>query len=132
MEKKILVVDDSLMIRQMIHAAFVKHGYRVRMADTSKVAMDVLKKESIMVMFLDLQLPGMSGIDLCKKIRKEGYIGFVYAITGSVDVYGLMQCRSAGFDDYFTKPFSLNVIMKAANEAFEKIERWQDEAYLFV
>ena len=57
-----------------------------------------------MVMFLDIKLPGMSGIELCKKIRIENQIGIIHAITGYSNIYGLLECRAAGFDDFFVKP----------------------------
>jgi CheY-like chemotaxis protein len=76
-------------------------------------------------MFLDLKLPGMSGIDLCKQIRKENQIAIIHALTGYSNFFGLLECRSAGFDDFFTKPAGLPVLLKTAEHAFEKIERWK-------
>lgn len=131
MEKTILVVDDDITIRQMFHSAFTQHGYQVLMAESAEQTVEILKKENIKVILLDLDLPMMSGIDLCKKIRKEGHIGFVYAITGAIDVYGLVQCRSAGFDDFFTKPFSLDLIIDAVDRAFTMLKRWQLDKYSF-
>ena len=131
MEKKILVVDDSKTIRDMFHAIFVRNGYHIRMAENAEDAIGISKRESIMVTFLDLELPGISGIDFCKKLREEGHMGFVFAITGRIDTYGLMQCRCAGFDDYFPKPFSLDVVTRAADQAFEKLERWKEDKYSF-
>jgi FixJ family two-component response regulator len=50
-------------------------------------------------------------------------------LTGHSDFYGLLECRKAGFDDFFTKPFELSLIQKAAKDAFEKIERWNVSSY---
>jgi len=88
-------------------------------------AIEILARESIMVMFLDLNLPGMSGIDLCRKIRKENQIAVINALTGFSNIYGLLECRGAGFDDFFIKPITLKALFKAAEDAFDKIERWQ-------
>jgi DNA-binding response OmpR family regulator len=91
--------------------------------------LEILKQDSIMLMFLDLNLPGMSGIDFCKQIRKENWIGVVNAITGYTDLYGLLECRRAGFDDFFEKPVNLEILLKAAKQAFEKMERWNIDQY---
>lgn len=126
---KILVVDDEEVIRELLQKAFTQAGYQVRVADSAEKAMEILKQESIMVMFLDLKLPGMSGVDFCERIRKENWVGIVYAITGYTDLFGLMECRRAGFDDFFTKPVSIDVLLEAAATAFRKIERWGISEY---
>jgi len=129
MEKKILVVDDEEVIRNMLQEFLSKNGYEVRLAESAEVALDILKKESLMVMFLDLKLPGISGIELCKKIRKDNDVGIIYAFTGYTDLFGLIDCRRAGFDDFFTKPVKLELILQAAQDAFEKLERWNVDEY---
>jgi len=108
MNNTILVVDDEEAIRNLLERAFTKAGYTVHSAESGEEALEILKQENIQVMFLDLKLPGMSGVELCTKIRKDKPIALI-----------------AGFDDYFTKPFELKVLFKAAEDAFEKIERWK-------
>ena len=76
-------------------------------------------------MFLDLNLPGMDGIELCREIRKSFPLAVIYALTGYASLYELADCREAGFDDYFTKPASLDVLSRASREAFERLARWQ-------
>jgi DNA-binding response OmpR family regulator len=124
-EKKILVVDDEEAIRDMLHQVFTKAGYVVRLAENAETAIEILRHESIMVMFLDLKFPGMNGVDLCKKIRLDNQIGIIYALTGFVDLFGLVECRTAGFDDIFIKPASAELILEATKEAFNKIIRWK-------
>ena len=114
-KKKILVVDDEKPIRELFEQAFGKAGYGVRSAETAEIAMQILKEESIMVIFLDLGLPGMSGMELCEKIRKDNPIGIIYAVTGYSDLFGLLECRKVGFDDFFTKPTNLELLFKAAD-----------------
>ncbi|HYA13514.1 MAG TPA: response regulator [Syntrophales bacterium] len=124
-EKKILVVDDEELIRDMLKDALGSAGYTVLTAESAEEALKILKTESVMVMFLDIKLPGMNGIDLCKKIRIENQIGMIHAFTGYSNIYGLLECRAAGFDDFFVKPIKTNLLVKAAQEAFEKLERWE-------
>jgi DNA-binding response OmpR family regulator len=129
MEKKILIVDDEEVIRNMLQEFLSKNGYEVRLAESAETALDILKRESLMVMFLDLKLPSISGIELCKKIRKDNDVGIIYAFTGYTDLFGLIDCRRAGFDDYFTKPVKLELILQAAQDAFAKLERWNIDDY---
>lgn len=123
-EKKILVVDDEVSILDMLKEVFSSFGYKVLTAESAEGALKILKTESILVMFLDIKLPGISGVDLCKKIRIENQIGIIHAVTGFNNIYGLLECRAAGFDDFFVKPVRLNLLKKAAQDAFEKLERW--------
>jgi DNA-binding response OmpR family regulator len=125
MEKKILVVDDEVSILDMMKEVFDSAGYKVFTAESAEDALKILKGETVLVMFLDIRLPGMSGVELCKKIRIENQIGIIHAFTGFSNIYGLLECRAAGFDDFFVKPVKLDVLLKAAQEAFEKLERWK-------
>lgn len=124
-EKKILIVDDDAPIRFLLEEIFRLQNYIVKTAESAEDALDILKNESIMVMFLDLQLPGMSGIDLCRRIRKDDQIAVIHALTGYSNLFGLLECRLAGFDDILTKPAVLKTLIEAAEHAFNKIERWK-------
>jgi len=123
-EKKILVVDDEVLILDLLREVFQSAGYTVLTAESGEEALKILQHESIMVMFLDIKLPGISGIELCKKIRVENQICIIHAMTGYNNIYGLLECRAAGFDDFFIKPVRMNLLKKAAQDAFDKLERW--------
>ncbi len=120
-EKKILVLDDEEPIQKLLNKAFSKKGYIVRTAGNAEEALELLKDEEFKVMFFDLNLPGMSGMDLCKKIRKKFPTATIFAVTGYASLFELADCRKAGFDDYFTKPIDLERLYKATKYAFEKI-----------
>ncbi|RPH49330.1 MAG: response regulator [Desulfobacteraceae bacterium] len=124
-EGKILVVDDEVLLLGMLKEAFGSAGYTVFTAENAEEALKILQKESIMVMFLDIKLPGMSGVELCKKIRIENKVGIIHAFTGYSNLYGLLECRAAGFDDFFVKPTEIKMLLKAAQEAFAKLKRWE-------
>jgi DNA-binding response OmpR family regulator len=128
-DKKILVVDDEVSVLSMLKETFSTAGYEVRTARNAEEALKILQTETIMVMFLDLRLPGMNGIDLCWKIREKDRISIIYAFTGYSTFYGLLECRAAGFDDFFVKPVSSKLLLKAAEDAFEKLGRWKVSNY---
>jgi len=125
MLQKILVVDDEKMIRDMLEKALTREGYTVRTAESAEEALELLQEDPIQVMFLDLKLPGMNGVELCRQSRKESPMTIIYAATGYASMFELADCRDAGFEDYFTKPVDLKTLFKAASDAFDKIERWQ-------
>ena len=126
MEKKILIVDDEPAICDMLEKAFSDAGYIVLTACSGEEALELLRKGNVQVMFLDLQLPGMNGLELCRQIRKDHPIACIYAMTGYASLFSLADCREAGFDDYFTKPIHLGVLFNAAKDAFNKLNRWKN------
>jgi len=116
-KNKILIVDDEKPIRKLFHTALQQKGYDVSSAETAEQALEMLKKETFRIFFLDLNLPGMNGIDLCRKILKIQPDSIAYAVTGYASNYKSVECMEAGFKAYFTKPVSLLTIFEAAEEA---------------
>ncbi|HPC74179.1 MAG TPA: response regulator [Syntrophales bacterium] len=125
MERKILIVDDEAAARQVLEEMLSASGYGVVSAAGAGEALDILSREDINVIFLDLKLFGISGIELCRKIRTMKPMAVIYAVTGWAALYEIEECREAGFDDFFTKPVNLDVLLKAAADAFEKLDRWR-------
>ncbi len=119
-EKKILIVDDEEAIRHLFKAALKHKGYTVYSAKSGEQALELLSNESISVMFLDLNLPGINGIDLCRKIIKKSPDTIAYAVTGYSSNYKSSECQNAGFSDYFSKPIHLEELYAAAQTAFEQ------------
>jgi CheY-like chemotaxis protein len=124
-ERKILVVDDEQQIRDMYSQAFAMNGYEVTTAESAEEALEILADEPFLVFFLDLNLPGMSGTDLCRRIKNLYPMAVPIAVTGYASLFELTDCRDAGFEDYFTKPASLADLREAAAYAFKKLERWR-------
>jgi len=127
--KKVLIVDDEPAILGTLQQIFERSGYEALTAESAEQALDMLKNESVMIMFLDLNLPGMSGVDLCRLIRNKNRIATIHALTGYVNIFGQIECREAGFDDFFVKPVDINVLLKAAESAAEKLRRWKVYEY---
>ncbi len=125
MAKTILVVDDEASVRDLLKETFGSAGYNVRLAEGAETALEILKQEDIKVIFLDLKLFGMNGIELCRQIRKNNPIAVIFAMTGWSALYEIEECREAGFDDFFTKPVQIDMFLKAVDDAFEKLDRWR-------
>jgi CheY-like chemotaxis protein len=125
MAKTILVVDDEVAVRDLLKDAFSIEGYDVWLAEGAETAFEILKEEDIEVIFLDLKLFGMNGIELCKQIKKDNPIAIIFAMTGWAALYDIEECREAGFDDFFTKPVQTEMLLKAVDSAFERLNRWR-------
>ena len=125
MEKRILVVDDEKQIRDLFSQAFSKAGYEVTVAESAEEALEIVGRKPFWVLFLDLNLPGMNGVELCREIRNRHPMSIPIAVTGYASLFELTDCRDAGFEDYFTKPVSLTDLVQAAEYAFSKLERWR-------
>lgn len=124
-QKTILVADDEAFMREIFEEFYRQAGYVVQAAENGEQALAIQEQESIEVMFLDLNMPVMGGIELCRRIRESNPIACIYAVTGNASFIELTACREAGFDDYFTKPVDGKMLLKAAEDAFEKIDRWK-------
>jgi CheY-like chemotaxis protein len=123
--KKILVVDDEKAILALLKQSFSRDGYEVKTAQSGKEALNILENESIHVMFIDLNMPEMDGIELCREIKKLVPMTVLYAITGYASIFQLAECREAGFEDFFKKPVNIATLRQNAASAFEKVERWR-------
>lgn len=119
-KNKILIVDDEDPIRNLFHTALAQKGYDVASASSADQALDIIKKQAFPVMFLDLNLPGMNGIELCRNVLKLHPETIAYAVTGYASSQKSSECMEAGFASYFTKPVSLLTLFKAAQDAFKK------------
>ncbi|MGV8057660.1 MAG: response regulator [Smithellaceae bacterium] len=122
---KILVVDDEVSMRELFQSAFTEAGYEVLLAEGGKEALVILQLHDIDVIFLDLKLFGMNGIELCRQIRKTKPVSIIYAMTGWSALFEIDECREAGFDDYFEKPLDMDQLLLLVNQAFERLERWK-------
>jgi DNA-binding response OmpR family regulator len=102
--KKILIVDDEKKIVEIIKAYLDREGYQVSIAFDGKSALDVFKKQNPDLIILDLMLPEISGLDVCRLIRKESQVPIIM-LTAKDEVTDKIIGLETGADDYITKPF---------------------------
>lgn len=125
MKGKILVVDDEASVRELFSGVFAEEDYEVIAAETGDQALEILGRDDIDVIFLDLKLFGMNGIDLCRQIRKTRPVSIIFAITGWAPLFEIEECREAGFDDYFEKPLDMDILLAVVVDSFKKLDRWK-------
>jgi CheY-like chemotaxis protein len=124
MAQNILVVDDEELVRKTLVRLLEREGFSVSATGSGKEALQMVSRGPFDVFFLDLKMPEMDGISLCREIKKIHPKSVAFALTAFVSEYDIGRCREAGFDDYFMKPFKIDNLVKAATEAFERIARW--------
>ncbi|MDQ1270842.1 MAG: two-component system, OmpR family, response regulator VicR [Thermodesulfobacteriota bacterium] len=123
--KKILIVDDESPILRLLSQVFTKAGYEVFTAESGRDALKIIEENNIMVMFFDLNMPVMNGMELCKSVKSIKPMSIIYAITGYASLFELSECLDVGFEDYFKKPVNVSTLLKTAESAFEKVNRWK-------
>ena len=104
--KNVLVVDDEKMIREAVASYLQKQGFEVLQAETGREALQILEKETIAFVILDLMLPDLSGEEVCATIRKQSRVPIIMLTAKTMET-DMLNGLNLGADDYITKPFSL-------------------------
>lgn len=107
--KKILVVDDEVKILEVVKALLESKGFIVYTAENADRAFEIFNNEPISLILLDLMLPGTSGEEICKTIRKKSRVPIIM-LTAKVKEADMLEGLGIGADDYITKPFSLKAL----------------------
>ncbi|MFZ5760532.1 MAG: response regulator [Thermodesulfobacteriota bacterium] len=109
----ILIVEDDEDIQQLVSYNLIKAGFHVICADTGEEGMDKLKVNAVDCVLLDLMLPGVSGIDVCRAIKKSEQLRIipVLMLTAKGEEDDVVAGLEVGADDYVTKPFSPKVLI---------------------
>ena len=105
-KRKLLVADDEEMIREAVASYLESQGYQVFRAENGEEALNILKREPISLMILDLMLPDLPGEEVCVRIRKQSRVPIIMLTAKNVE-YDMIHGLDLGADDYITKPFSL-------------------------
>ena len=100
----ILIVEDDPNIRKLVRVNLVKRGYSVSEAGDSNQAIALFEETSVDLVLLDLMLPGLSGVDICKWIRARSDVPII-VLSARLEEDLKVAALDAGADDYVTKPF---------------------------
>ncbi len=102
----ILVIDDDVSLSEMLQIVLRKEGYDTAWCGNGADAIDVVQQTNPALILLDVMLPGLNGIDVCKKIRNELQSGVpIVMLTARSDTADVVTGLEAGADDYIPKPF---------------------------
>lgn len=111
---KILLAEDDLKTATLIYELLSSNSiYDVKWVENGALAIEAALKEKFDIVFMDIQMPVMNGIDAVKRLRAEGYSGLIVALTA---YFEKEKCLAAGMNDYIQKPFSIRDFIKKMNE----------------
>ena len=103
----ILLVEDERDIAFPLGRTLEREGYDVAWVDNGREAFDVVDDGPVAVVILDLSLPDMDGLDVCRALRADGYTGGIMMMTGRAGELDIVVGLDSGADDYLLKPFGL-------------------------
>lgn len=109
--KKIIIVEDEPSLVFTLQDTLENEGYDVFVAKKGDEAVDIVKKENPHLMILDLMLPGMSGYDVCRKVRGMNYTFPIIMLTARDQEIDKVAGLNIGADDYMTKPFGVKELL---------------------
>ena len=101
---RVLVVDDDQALSEMLGIVLRAEGYEALFCDDGSKAQEIFKETKPDLVLLDLMLPGIDGIEVCKKIRSESGVPIVM-LTARGDTLDIVKGLESGADDYIVKPF---------------------------
>jgi CheY-like chemotaxis protein len=129
---KILAVDDSPMITEMIRDAFEVEGYRVFTAGDGAAALNLALAENPDLIIADITMPGLDGWELCSQIRSNPFTSFIPFIFLTVRNQAPDRIRGLqmGADDYLTKPFAMEELKARVNLIFQRMLKTQEAVLL--
>jgi two-component system response regulator RegX3 len=104
--ERILVVDDEAAIRETVGYALRGEGYEVADAADGEEALEIARSNGFDVLILDLMLPKLSGVEVCRRLRAESDVPILLLTAKDAEVDRVLGLE-AGADDYVTKPFSM-------------------------
>ncbi len=124
MSKTVMVVDDDLDILSILTFAFESRGYRVRKASSGEEALQIVRKFAPDIFVLDVTLPGIDGLELCRQLRGQARTRSVPVIflTGRDQPDMVVQGFEAGGDDYVVKPFNMQELVARVENLLRRVQ----------
>jgi DNA-binding response OmpR family regulator len=104
---KVLVVDDEKGVRDLLHSFLKATGYQTIMASNGEEAIELAKSQSPHAILLDVKMPGIDGVETCRRLRAEEQTRYIPVIM--ITAFGTTETEAtdAGADDFINKPFNL-------------------------
>ncbi len=126
----ILVVDDEAIVRDSLGKWFTEEGYDVSVAENGSAALDILSNRTFDVIFLDIKMPGMSGLELQRKIREFSPDATIVIITAFASVDTAVEALKDGAHDYITKPIDPDYLSHLVSKLVKQRDMEQENVEL--
>lgn len=128
---RILVVDDEPPIRRFLRTSLGTQGYQVLEAEDGQGALDMIGRNHVDVLVLDLGLPDIDGFEVIRRLEQKGSTVPIIVLSSRDDEAGKVQALDLGADDYVTKPFGVEELLARIRAALRHRLQRQGERPLF-
>lgn len=117
MKEKILVVEDELKIARFLELELKYEGYEVSSVHDGRAGLEAILNQSPDLVILDLMLPGMNGMEVCRRVRQSSDVPIIM-LTAKDDTMDKVMGLDFGADDYMTKPFAIEELLARIRRVF--------------
>jgi DNA-binding response OmpR family regulator len=119
LNKRILIVEDDLKLLRYLELELKHEGYEITAISNGKAGLDEAMKDGFALVILDIMLPGMNGMEVCRRIRQSSDVPIIM-LTARGDTMDKIAGLDFGADDYITKPFEIEEFLARVRRFFRK------------
>lgn len=130
MKKKILIIEDDVKISKLLETELKFENFDVDVSFDGRDGLSKATYQKFDLILLDLMLPKMSGIEVCKRVREKSDIPIII-LTAKDEISDKVVGFDYGADDYLTKPFSIEELIARIRALFRKVQKVEAEAEIF-
>lgn len=127
MPETILVVEDEPSLQETLVYSLQKQGFTVQSAGDGRIALDMARQIKPDLILLDIMLPGLDGVEVCRTLRRENYQAPIIMLTARDEEIDRVVGLEIGADDYVTKPFSMRELMARVKAQLRRTDAIRDE-----
>ncbi len=127
MPETILVVEDEPSLQETLAYNLEKQGYTVESASDGRTALETARRLKPDLIVLDIMLPGLDGVEVCKTLRREDFPSPIIMLTARDDEIDRVVGLEVGADDYLTKPFSMRELMARVKAQLRRTQVIREE-----
>lgn len=118
----LLLVEDDRTLREAIRYNLISQGYNVYITEDGAEGLNIAKSKPVDLILLDLMLPKLSGLEICKTLRRDGSILPIIMLTAKDSEFDKVYGIESGADDYITKPFSMRELMARISSQLRRMK----------
>jgi two component transcriptional regulator, winged helix family len=118
-KQKILIIEDEVKLARFVELELKHEGYDVNIANDGRLGIEAFFEYEPDIILLDLMLPGLNGIEVCRRIRKESDVPIIM-LTAKGEVIDKVVGLDSGADDYMTKPFAIEELLARIRVALRR------------
>ncbi len=127
---KLLIVDDEILIREVVKEYALHEGYEILEACNGEEALEIIKREDIDCLILDIMMPKLDGLNMFKQMKEIKSIPTII-LSARTEEYDKLSSFELGVDDYLTKPFSPKELMARIKAILKRCNKIRDDIYIY-